>query len=145
MEPLVTTRTYNYSTKEITNQRSDVISFGTVPPSSSSDIIIINCVISGVLSAGDLGIGIANSNLPLDSFPGSIYYSVFDSLDEATEPNLPFYGVSGYGGLTHVVDVGFNAPLTSKYIALRIHASNAPLTCGCVVLKWFFGFDKKEV
>jgi len=145
MEPVVTTKIYDYETKELTNTESDVISFGAIPPSSNSEIIIINCVISNVISAGELGIGIANVNLPPNEFNDSVYYSVFDSLDEVTDPILSFQGVSGYNGLNYVVDVGFQSKLISKYVALRVKTKDNPLACGCIVFKWFFGFDKKEI
>jgi nucleoside recognition membrane protein YjiH len=145
MEPLVTTRTYDYDTKQILESESDMLSFGSITPSLNSDIIIIDCVISNVKSAGELGIGIVSSNLSVGSFPGNLYYSIFDSLDEAVEPTLPFNGISGIDGEEHVVDVGFKSNLTSKYVALMVKSPDDPLTCGCLVLKWFFGFDKEEI
>ena len=145
MEPLVTTNIYDYETKQIKEEASEMISFGSVAPSLNSDIIIINCVISNVQSAGDLQLGIVSTNLPNSYFPGNIYYEVFNSLEDVLEPTIPFAGISGTSGESNLVDVEFKSSLTSKYVALMIKAPDNSISCGCFVLKWFFGFEKEEL
>lgn len=143
MTVAVTTRVYDPSTGIVVDGQSSMLSFGTVAPGSKSGSIVVDAVVSGVVSAGEMSLGIASSNLPEGSIPGAVYYSVLDSLSSVTEPSSLFTGVSGYDGLSNTIDVGFRTPLVSRYVALMIKAGDVPLECGCLVLKWFFGFDKE--
>ena len=139
----VTTRTYDPVTRLIIDDQSDMLSFGAIAPGSKSRIVVLDSVITGVVSAGELGIGIADSNLPEGSLPGLLYYAILDSLDSIVEPTTLFPGIAGTEGSSNVVDVGFRSPLVSKYVVMMMKSADMPLACGCIILKWFFGFDKK--
>ena len=145
MPVLVTTRMYDPDTGLMSNGQADMLSFGVVAPNTKSQILVIDAVISGVHTAGDLGIGIANANLNADSMDDVLYYNVINSLDAISEPTLPFSGMAGYNGTDHVIDVGFRDPLVSRYVVLMIKAKNKPIECGCLIMKWFFGFDIQQI
>lgn len=144
MDALVTTRRYDLNGDLIEPIEQNGISFGALAPFSKSNIIILDCVISNVSTAGNLQLGIASTNMgqPISE---TLYYSVLDSLDNIVEPNVPFAGLSGYNGVENVINVGFRSALISKYVTLMLHAPNRAVNSQCFVLKWFFGFSKKEI
>ena len=145
MEPMITTRIYNPINGLVVDSKSDEISFGPIAPSSKSEIVILDALVSNVNSCGDFGIGIASTDLSGTLFPGVLYYSILDTVSNVAEPTTSFTGISGTGGLNHVVSVGSKSAFESKYIALMIQAPDDPQASGCIILKWFFGFQKKEV
>ena len=139
MTPLVTTRV-NAGGR---TQPATSVSFGAVAPSSKSNVVVLDAEFSGFQSVGNLGIGVASSNLP-GGPNGVLFYDVFDSPEDVVEPTKTFAGVSGDAGEVNVVDIEMKAPFASKYVALMVVAQNTPLDNACVVLKWFFGFSKEE-
>ena len=138
MAPRVTTRIISGGTTQ------DVVSvsFGPVPPSSKGEIVIIDAGFSGFQSVGEVGIGVASSNLP-DGPSGVLFFDVFDSPEDVIEPTSTFSGVAGDNGAAHVEDVGMRGQSDSKYVALMVKAQDEPLGCACVTMKWFFGFSKE--
>ena len=141
MAPLVTTRRYDPDTKTMVESPVRMLLFGTVPPTTKSKIIVLDASISGVFSAGDLGFGVTMTDLPEGDLSDILYYDVFDTLSEVKEPTKSFSGVAHCSDDKNVAVVGFREPLVSKYLALMIKAPVHPIACGCLSLKWLFGFD----
>lgn len=143
MMPLVTTRIYDPQTSSIINNQADGLSFGAIAPASSSSIMVIDAVISGVGLAEGLGLGVVSTSSPDIVIPGSLYYAILSSLGSGVPvPSNLVTAISGKNGQIGVLGVGFRAPLISNYVALMFKASDRTLPCGCIILKWFFSFDK---
>lgn len=146
-QPFVTTRIWDTNLGVVTSQFNGMISFGTIAPASKSKIVIIDSVITGVKAAGDLGIGIASADVPEGNLIDTMYFDVFPSLNVIQEPQSLFGGIFGQNGESNVVSVGFresSSGYVSNYVALMIKAPDRPVNSGCIVLKWFFGFEKEE-
>jgi hypothetical protein len=141
MAPLATTRRYDLDTKTMVESSAKGLSFGTVPPFTNSKILVVDIAISGVFSAGDLGFGVTMVDLPDVQLSNTLYYDVFDTLEAVREPTQSFAGTCGLNGRNNVAPVGFRTPLVSKYLALMIKAPPKAISCACLALKWFFGFD----
>ena len=141
MTPTVTIRRYDPATKVMVDPSVDMLSFGSVPPSTISQTLVIDAVISGVPSAGNMELGVTMTDIPAADVSSSLYYDVFDSLEQVKDPKTPFPGISGICGTRNVVPVGFKSDLSSRYVALKFSAPPRPLNCGCFSFKWFFGFD----
>ncbi len=140
MNPSVTTRAYSGSSLISSNE---VVNFGIVPPLTKSEIIVVTSEFNNVNAVGEIGIGVASSNIP-GGPSGVLLFDVFDSLDQVVEPTRTFAGESGDEGISNVEDVGKRSSLASKYVALMIQAKDKPIDCGCIIMKWFFGFDVEE-
>ncbi len=119
---------------------AEPINFGTVPPTTKSSVFVVSADFSGVNTVGEVGIGVASSNIP-GGPAGVLFFDVFDSLEDVVEPTRTFAGESGDDGSSNVEEVGLRLPKSSKYVALMLKAQDKPLDCGCVVMRWFFGFD----
>jgi hypothetical protein len=137
MTPLVTTRIYDPVTKLSTGTAANGLFLGIVPPFTNSAMVVIEAVITGVVSTSDIGLGIVASNIS----PDRMLYDVFDSLAEITTPTTPFVGLSGSNGSANVVPIGFRSPLVSKYVVLMAVGGDRTTNGSCLSVKWFFGFD----
>jgi hypothetical protein len=138
MTPSVTTRIA--SGAETTPVAS--VSFGTVPPSSRSQVVVVDAKFDGFQSVGELGVGVASCSF--DGGPsGILMFDVFDSLADVEEPTRTFAGVAGDDGAANVEEVGMRSATESKYVALMAVAQDKPIDCACFVLKWFFGYSKE--
>jgi len=138
MEPTATTRIV--SGGQATPASS--VSFGTVPPWSSSRVIVVDLLVEGFQSVGSLGIGVVSSNIP-GGPSGTLFFDVSDSPEYDGEPGRTFAGESGEDGGSNVEDVGMRTATESRYVAFMVKAHDKPLDCACAVLKWFFGYAKE--
>lgn len=137
MAPKVTTRSYLPDALAVAGSVVDVLSFGVVPPRTDSRVMVIDATISGVRAAGDIGLGISISSDRGVVLPGTLYYSVFGAPEDYVYPVTPFAEVGPVG----VVDVGFRSDFITNYVALMVRSQSKAVDCGCLVMKWFFGFD----
>ncbi len=144
MPPLVTTRRYDPVSQLMTESNTSSISLGLLPPFSKSEIIVIDAILSGFQSAGDIGLGIASADFGDSSVSDVLRNKVVSSLSEVVEPTDVVTGVSGQTGTSNVIDVGFLSSMVSRYVVLMAVAPNSPIANGCFVIKWFFGFALEE-
>lgn len=138
MAPKVTTMVNSGGLSQVVES----VSFGVVPPQSKSSIVVVDAQFSGFQSIGNLGIGVASSNIP-GGPAGVLFFDIFDSPESVTEPTRTFVGIVGNNGAENIEDVGMRSLLSSKYVALMVKAQDRTMDNACVILKWFFGFCKE--